>query len=411
MNHKIVKLTVENVMKIRTVSIEPNGNVIYIGGKNANGKTSLISSIAMVLAGKRAIPKDPIRHGEATAEIVAELDDLTVTRQFTPSGTHLTVTSKEGAMFPSPQSMLDKLYSGLTFDPLEFSRMGEKKQVETLMGIVGLDFQVEDTDRAKMYIERTNVNRLIKNLEGSMKFFKFHPGIQDDEVSISKLAQELQEMDRRNKNTSIAEDKKRVIERELSEKEALIKELTDQLEGQMNGLNFLKGELAAQPESFVYEDTKLLMTNIGTAETINEHIRDNKKLDEHKKDLSKLEKESKDLSVKILFLDKSKAIALDEAKFPIEALSFSSDIGGVTYKDIPLSQCSQSEKLRISMSIGMALNPELRILLINDGSLLDEDNMKLISNMADENDVQCWIERVGEGEECSIVLVDGSVKE
>jgi recombinational DNA repair ATPase RecF len=51
---RIVKLQAENVKRLVCVEIEPSGNLIVVGGKNGNGKTSLLDSIMMALAGKSA---------------------------------------------------------------------------------------------------------------------------------------------------------------------------------------------------------------------------------------------------------------------------------------------------------------------------------------------------------------------
>jgi len=59
--------------------------------------------------------------------------------------------------------------------------------------------------------------------------------------------------------------------------------------------------------------------------------------------------------------------------------------------------------------MGLAMNPKLKVLLIRDGSLLDEDNLKLIADMAKEADGQVWIERVGKGEEVSVIIEEGEV--
>jgi len=60
--------------------------------------------------------------------------------------------------------------------------------------------------------------------------------------------------------------------------------------------------------------------------------------------------------------------------------------------------------------MGIALNPELKILLIRDGSLLDEESLKVVGQMAEDNSMQVWLEKVGEGKECSVVIEDGEVK-
>ncbi len=82
----------------------------------------------------------------------------------------------------------------------------------------------------------------------------------------------------------------------------------------------------------------------------------------------------------------------------------------VVYKNLPFAQASKSEKLRISASICCAMNPALGVMLVHDGSLLDDDGLKFLADMAEENGMQVWVERVGEGEECSVIIEDGHVK-
>ncbi|GAH82597.1 unnamed protein product, partial [marine sediment metagenome] len=69
------------------------------------------------------------------------------------------------------------------------------------------------------------------------------------------------------------------------------------------------------------------------------------------------------------------------------------------------------EQLKVSISMAMAMNPKLRVIRITDGSLLDDDNMKVIEEMANKFDYQIWLERVAVDKFADIVLVDGEVKE
>jgi len=98
-----------------------------------------------------------------------------------------------------------------------------------------------------------------------------------------------------------------------------------------------------------------------------------------------------------------------ESKLPIQGLTFDSDT--LYYNDIPFTdQSSSAEQLRVSVAMGFAINPQLKILLIRDGSLLDSDNLKMIAEMAEKEGGQLWVERVGEGKECQVIIEDGKVK-
>jgi hypothetical protein len=94
---------------------------------------------------------------------------------------------------------------------------------------------------------------------------------------------------------------------------------------------------------------------------------------------------------------------------PIEGLALNEE--GVTFNDLPFSQCSSAEQLRISVAMGLALNPKLKVLLIRDGSLLDEESMKALAEQAAAADAQVWLERVGDKDKCAVIIEDGAVKE
>jgi len=95
---------------------------------------------------------------------------------------------------------------------------------------------------------------------------------------------------------------------------------------------------------------------------------------------------------------------LAAAKWPIPGLSISED-GSPLYNDIPLSQVSQAEQLRISMALALANEPEIPVVLIRDGSLLDDDSMGLVLQLAEERDAQVWVERVGAREPETIIRI------
>jgi hypothetical protein len=53
------------------------------------------------------------------------------------------------------------------------------------------------------------------------------------------------------------------------------------------------------------------------------------------------------------------------------------------------------EAADVSVAVGFALNPAVKVLLIREGAFLDEDNLALVGRLAEEAGAQIWIERVG----------------
>lgn len=409
---RIIKLQSENVKKLRAVEITPNGNLIVIGGNNAQGKTSVLDSITMALAGKGSIPAQPIREGADKGRVVCELDDLTVTRTFTSAGGGtLTVASKDGARYPSPQAMLDKLVGKLTFDPLAFSRMAPKDQATTLKGLVGLDYAAQDQERKRLYDLRTIVNREGVELKARVEAMPVHPDAPEQEVSVSELVQELQAR-RQAQHTRFQADeafkaelrKAQSIQNEIEQLQTQLRVKEGHLLRQAEVVEAAKQHLDQLPSPDPVEEVE---QRISQAEELNRKVRENIQKRELQVILEGKREESKKLSEAIQAIDQGKAEALAATAFPVPGLGFSET--GVTFQGLPLEQASGAEQLRISAAIGLAMNPQLRVLLIRDGSLLDETGLGLLRDLAQEHDAQIWLERVGKGAECSVIIEDGQL--
>ena len=64
MSIKINKLEIENVKRVKAVKIEPTANgLTVIGGKNKQGKTSVLDAIAWALGGEKYRPSEAQRTG------------------------------------------------------------------------------------------------------------------------------------------------------------------------------------------------------------------------------------------------------------------------------------------------------------------------------------------------------------
>jgi hypothetical protein len=61
--------------------------------------------------------------------------------------------------------------------------------------------------------------------------------------------------------------------------------------------------------------------------------------------------------------------------------------------------------------IGIALNPMLRVMLLYGGNDLDDENMEIIRQVANEYNMQIWVERRGSDKvPPSVVIEDGYSK-
>ncbi len=64
MSIKINKLEIENVKRVKAVKMEPTANgLTVVGGRNNQGKTSVLDSIAWALGGDKSRPSEAQRQG------------------------------------------------------------------------------------------------------------------------------------------------------------------------------------------------------------------------------------------------------------------------------------------------------------------------------------------------------------
>jgi DNA repair exonuclease SbcCD ATPase subunit len=422
---KIVRLEAENVKRLRAVRIEPTGDLVVIGGRNAQGKTSVLDAIEMALGGTKAIPDVPIRRGEDSARVVLQLDGkdgLTVTRKFTAKGSYLDVRKADGSKPASPQALLDSLCNRVAFDPLSWIRAKPAEQAETLRRLVGIDFTAVDAERKRLYDLRTDANRRAKQEAAAADGMGIIQA-PDEPISVAGLMAELRRRQDINRDVSarmqrFSEQQKRLsdLQRQADETEAEIQRLKTKL-GELRE-RCQKGEawIATEQAELDKIETGSMAADVGEverqiadSERINAAVRNKQKQRQHRDQAQAAEAKAAELTKAIDKIDEQKAAELAAAAWPIPGLGFDA-AGGVTFSGLPLDQASGMEQNRIAVAIGLALNPKLPVILIRDGSLLDEDAMRAVAQQATAAGAQVWLERVGKGAECSVVIEDGEVE-
>lgn len=426
---KITKLSAENVKRISAVEITPDGRMVVVGGKNGAGKSSVLDTIMYALGGTKSIPSQPIRNGAKKAEISLELDGerrLLVKRVMSRTGGSLVVRADEtSAPLSSPQALLDKFCGKVAFDPLEFTRLKPREQIERLRELVGLDFTALDQEYQACFDGRTQVNRKVKALKAQVDASPV-PDRKDEPVEVASLMAELKR--RREVNKANAELHKRAADAKKAwvDKEAEVKSQRDvvasmkkqlaeqkkllgDLESDAAGLKVAGSDASQAADDVDDLDTSRIEYQIESADEVNARVRKAQEREACIADWKAKTEESERYTKRLTEIDAEKQRAMEQAKWPVDGLGFDDD--GVTFNGLPFCQASSAEALRVSVAIGAGLNPVLRVMLIRDGSLLDDASLATIAQLAEERDLQLWIERVGDGKECSVVIEDGHVRE
>ncbi|WPE19873.1 hypothetical protein ShzoTeo12_10490 [Shinella zoogloeoides] len=427
--YKIVQLQTENVKRLKAVSITPSGRIVEVTGKNGNGKSSVLDSIFYAMGGVKEIPNQPIRTGADKAKTEINLGSLTIRRTFTRQedgsfSTTLIVESEEGARFTSPQNILNKLIGDLTFDPLEFTRKKPADQFELMKRFVpDFDFEAEEQVRKQAFERRTDVNRTVRDWKSQIAGITVPEGTPSAEIDISALTEELQKVGefnadietRRANRARVADqaDQWEIEARNLDAKAAELRRQADEAEQQAaerrkqaeaNRLRLKEaGDLPEQ------QSADAVRAKIDAANRTNADVRLLLRLNELLDAVRKAEAEADQLTKDIEESNKRKLRAIEKAALPVSGIGFGD--GFITLNDVPFDQASTAEQIRAGCEISMAANPRLRVIMIREGSLLDEDSMQVVANLAEKHDYQVWIETVQSDSPGAVVIEDGLVKQ
>jgi DNA repair exonuclease SbcCD ATPase subunit len=439
---KIVKLQAENIKKLKAVEIAPAGNVVKITGACEQGKTTVLDAIMYALGGGDKLPGQPIRQGADKGQITLDLGDMIVTRTFTAGNSYVKIENKDGFKAPSPQALLDKLIGKLTFDPRVFARADAKTQVDMLLKVVdlkidpakiyelaGQEFRIDDPLQAlnfaykTVFDSRTAVNR---DLDTAKKALASMPAVEKTEpVSLAELVAEKERLEAINRDNQAqidaAAEQGRKVRQLASERDAIASEVerikSTLAEAEKRLAAKTKEHDAAERErvqmqvianGIHFENLTDINTRIQNADETNKKARQYEERQAKTQEVASHQAKADDLTKKLDAIKAYKEQIVAETKFPVDGLNFAG--GGVTYKGLPFEQASSAEKIRVSLAIGMALNPKLKVVLIDGGEALDSKQMAIIEQMAAEHDFQVWITSVDESGKVGIYIEDGEVK-
>ena len=416
---KIVKFQAENIMKLSAIEIIPSDNMILITGKNGAGKSSVLDSIVMALSGGKSIPEQPVKRGTDKGKIIIDMGDFTITRSFTKGNSYLKIESADGKQIKSPQKFLDDLIGQVSFDPLDFiNNHKESEQRDILLQLIGVDVNKLDRQEKELRDERQTIGQDVKRSKALLDSAVNYPDITETkEVAVSDLTRQLTEalsfnqslQNEINKNEGLktkAQEHRKLINANLAEIIRL-QELNTNLESEIVTFKSQYQSKKEELESSPVIDISNLQQQISEVDAKNTKIRANNNYITAKSSFESYTKQYAEKTSAIESIEVERKKLLSSSSMPVAGLGFTDTC--LTYNSIPLSQCSDGEKLMVSLNISMALNPKLRVLRIKDGSLLDDDNRQILYDQIKSKDYQLWMESVSSDKKVGIFIEEGEI--
>ncbi|MDE7193044.1 MAG: AAA family ATPase [Oscillospiraceae bacterium] len=403
---KINSLEIENVKRVKAVTLSPaESGLTVIGGRNGQGKTSVLDAIAWALGGDRFKPSGPKREGSVIPpRLRVELSNGLIVERSGDSS-RLKVIDPNGNK--GGQQLLNEFVEALALDLPKFMSASSKEKADTLLKIIGVGDELHRLEREEqtLYNRRLEIGRIADQKAKYAKELPIYAGLPSEPFSVSDLILKQQEILAKNGENARKRENLAQIEREYNE-------VSDEMEKLSARLKRLSEDLETarkSAENLRDESTAEIEKNISEIEEANARIRSN--LDRERADIEAedFRQQYEQLTEEIETLRKERRELLDGADLPLEGLSVEG--GELMYNGAKWDCMSSSEQLRVATAIVRRLNPKCGFVLLDKLEQMDGDTLREFGQWLENEGLQVIATRVSTGGECSIIIEDGATAE
>lgn len=406
MSVKINSLEFENVKRIKAVQLEPSkSGLTIIGGKNRQGKTSVLDSIAWALGGDKFKPSNPMRHGSVVEPHLKVTLDNGITVERSGKNSSLKVIDSTGNKVG--QQLLNSFVEQFALDLPKFMNQSSKEKAATLLRIIGVGdklYQLEANEQT-LYNQRTAIGRIADQKEKFAKEMPVYTGVPAEPVSASELIRQQQDILARNGENQRKREQRDYYKSQLELAQTAYEQAKSRLEAAEN--NYKLASIDA--ENLTDENTSELERNIAEIEEINKKVRANLDREKAEIDADDYKEQYKHLTNEIENIRQAKKDLLNGADLPLPGLSVEG--GELLYNGSKWDCMSGSEQLIVATSIVRKLNPDCGFVLLDKLEQLDGDTLTEFGSWLESQGLQAIATRVSTGDECSIIIEDGMSRE
>lgn len=392
---KISEFQLENVKRIKAVQCEPTQNgITVIGGKNNQGKTSVLDSIAWALGGDRFRPSQAQREGSVIPPYIKiKLSNgIIVERQGKNSS--LKVIDPSGNK--GGQQLLNEFIESFALNLPKFMEANAKEKADILLRIIGVGdklFELEKEEN-EIYNSRHAIGQIAAQKQKYADEMAHYDGVPDDLLSASDLIQEQQAILLRNAENK----KKRERLSELREQKQRLQQALEECEKELKIAELSAAELEDR-------STAELEESIQKIDEINVKIRSNLDKERAEEEAHRYQEQYNELSVKLENIRSEKKKLLESADLPLPGLSV--EDGEITLNGMKWDNMSGSDQLKAATAIIRRLNPKCGFVLVDKLEQMDLDTLCDFGHWLEREGLQVIATRVSTGDECSIVIEDG----
>lgn len=406
---KINSLELENVKRVKAVKLEPTKNgLTVVGGKNNQGKTSVLDAIAWALGGAKYKPSQAQREGSLVEpQLHIELSNGIIVERLGKNGS-LKVIDPSGQK--GNQSLLDSFISQFALDLPKFMEADKNTKAKILLQIIGVGDQLSVFDKreSELYNRRTEIGHIADQKKKYADEMVQWDGVPEEIVSAAELIQQQQEILARNgRNQELRnqvknlEAQKTLLEQRIEEAQKTLNAMHEQFAELMEKLSIAN----TNAKDLQDESTAELEESIANIDSTNAKVRDNLNKQRAQEEADEYKRQYGDLTTQIEDIRKSRMELLNGVEMPLQDLSVQD--GELIYKGQKWDNMSGSDQLKVATAIVRKTNPKCGFVLLDKLEQMDVDTMKEFGKWLQDNNLQAIATRVSTGDECSIFIEDG----
>lgn len=383
-----------------------------IGGNNRQGKTSVLDSIAWALGGENFRPSKPTREGSTIPPYLKIQLSNGIIVERKGKNSSLKVTDPSGKK--AGQTLLDDFIEKLALNLPKFINSSNKEKANILLQIIGVGEQLAqyEMQEKELYQERLTVGRIADQKKKYAKEQMYYADVPDDLISPQDLINQQQEILAKNGENQRKRERVHQIEYQVSTLEQEYAALMKQIEAKKIELEKAREDLSiAQMDALdlIDQSTDELEKNLADIEETNRKVRANLDKQKAEEDAKQYDEQYDSLTVKIENVRKQKMDLLNHADLPLPGLSV--EDGELTYNGNKWDGMSGSDQLKVSTAIVRKLNPKCGFVLLDKLEQMDLDTLNDFGQWLENEGLQAIATRVSTGDECSIIIEDGMVKQ
>ena len=377
MSIKINTLQIENIKRVKAVALNPAENgLTVIGGKNGQGKTSVLDAIAWALGGDRYRPSNPEREGSTLPPHIKLTLSNGLTVERSGKNSALKVVDTTGKR--SGQQLLNEFVEQLAIDLPRFLQASNREKADTLLQVIGVGDRIHELEAKErdVYNRRRMIGQDADRKRKYADELPFYPAAPKELVSALDLIRQQQDILARNGENQRKRMRANQIEHEYGKAAAYVSLLKSQLAAAQKQLTQLEADLEiAQKDALDLQDesTEEVERSLQEIEQINIQVRANCDREKAEQDAAYYAQQYQELTAELEDIRHDKYALLNSAELPLPGLSV--EDSELTYNGKKWDCMSGADQLIAATAVVRAVNPKCGFVLLDKLEQLDADTL------------------------------------